>query len=92
MIPCRGAFVNENSPFFFEKKRKKHLHIYSECGILFKLTETDSNMAYPGVAKFGIALEWGSRGRWFESSHSDQKYQETASIADSWYSFAFLHF
>ena len=29
-------------------------------------------MAYPGVAKFGIALEWGSRGRWFESSHSDQ--------------------
>ena len=27
----------------------------------------------PGVAKFGIALEWGSRGRWFESSHSDQK-------------------
>ena len=28
---------------------------------------------YPGVAKFGIALEWGSRGRWFESSHSDHK-------------------
>ncbi len=28
---------------------------------------------YPGVAKFGIALEWGSRGRWFESSHSDQQ-------------------
>ncbi len=27
----------------------------------------------PGVAKFGIALEWGSRGRWFESRHSDQK-------------------
>ena len=28
-------------------------------------------LLYPGVAKFGIALEWGSRGRWFESSHSD---------------------
>ena len=28
---------------------------------------------YPGVAKFGIALEWGSRGRWFESSHSDHR-------------------
>ena len=28
----------------------------------------------PGVAKFGIALEWGSRGRWFESSHSDHVY------------------
>ena len=25
------------------------------------------------MAKFGIALEWGSRGRWFESSHSDHK-------------------
>ena len=29
---------------------------------------------YPGVAKFGIALEWGSRGLEFESQHSDQKY------------------
>ena len=28
---------------------------------------------YPGVAQFGRALEWGSRGRWFDSSHSDQK-------------------
>ena len=28
---------------------------------------------YPGVAKFGIALEWGSRGLEFESRHSDQE-------------------
>ena len=28
---------------------------------------------HPGVAKFGIALEWGSRGLEFESRHSDQK-------------------
>ena len=28
---------------------------------------------FPGLAKFGIALEWGSRGRWFESSNSDHK-------------------
>ena len=27
---------------------------------------------HPGVAKFGIALEWGSRGLEFESRHSDQ--------------------
>ena len=27
----------------------------------------------PGVAKFGIALEWGSRGLEFESRHSDQE-------------------
>ena len=37
------------------------------CGIISEQNE------YPGVAKFGIALEWGSRGRWFESSHSDHK-------------------
>ena len=23
------------------------------------------------MAQFGSALEWGSRGRWFDSSHSD---------------------
>ena len=28
---------------------------------------------YPGVAKFGIALEWGSRGLEFESRHSDHR-------------------
>ena len=30
-----------------------------------------SKKLYPGVAQFGSALEWGSRGRWFDSSHSD---------------------
>ena len=27
-----------------------------------------------GVAQFGSALEWGSRGRKFKSSHSDQRF------------------
>ena len=27
---------------------------------------------FPGVAQIGSALEWGSRGRWFDSSHSDR--------------------
>ena len=27
---------------------------------------------YPGVAQFGSALEWGSRGRGFNSRRSDQ--------------------
>ena len=31
------------------------------------------NKKDPGVAKFGIALEWGSRGPEFESQHSDHK-------------------
>ena len=35
---------------------------------------SDREQQYPGVAKFGIALEWGSRGLEFESQHSDQKY------------------
>ena len=39
-------------------------------------------MRYPGVAKFGIALEWGSRGRWFESSHSDHEIPQ--SIETQW--------
>ena len=31
----------------------------------------DGDTKYPGVAKFGIALDWGSRGRRFKSCHSD---------------------
>jgi hypothetical protein len=34
------------------------------------------------VAKFGIALEWGSRGRWFESSHSDHIFERPSTFVD----------
>jgi hypothetical protein len=34
--------------------------------------DVSDSASYPGVAKFGIALEWGSRGLEFESQHSDQ--------------------
>ena len=30
-------------------------------------------VGYRGVAQFGSALEWGSRGRKFDSCHSDHK-------------------
>ena len=33
----------------------------------------------PGVAQFGSALEWGSRGREFDSRHSDQIPQRLSS-------------
>ena len=33
--------------------------------------DLSDSVGYPGVAKFGIALEWGSRGLEFESQHSD---------------------
>ena len=41
---------------------------------LDKYTFTDYNdlVTYLGVAQFGSVLEWGSRGREFESLHSDQ--------------------
>ena len=35
----------------------------------------------PGVAKFGIALEWGSRGLEFESRHSDQKVERAFALS-----------
>ena len=38
----------------------------------------------PGVAKFGIALEWGSRGPEFESQHSDQN-KRTSALQMSFY-------
>ena len=50
---------------------KKGLQSWSTCGNIVELIETATND--PGVAKFGIALEWGSRGPEFESQHSDQK-------------------
>ena len=54
------------------RNRKK---VLAFSGILCynTLAVREQRRKYPGVAKFGIALEWGSRGRWFESSHSDQK-------------------
>ena len=45
------------------------MQIKKECAIINKLS--DMATEYPGVAKFGIALEWGSRGLEFESQHSD---------------------
>ena len=35
--------------------------------------QTDSGLLRD-VAQFGSALDWGSRGRWFESSRPDQKF------------------
>ena len=37
------------------------------------LREIRNASEYLGVAQFGSVLEWGSRGRKFESSHSDQQ-------------------
>ena len=40
--------------------------------VCYYIEVAESGKQNPGVAKFGIALEWGSRGLEFESRHSDQ--------------------
>ena len=63
-------FIFKNKPKNFEKNEKKacifHLYVVVCSG------GQETATKYPGVAKFGIALEWGSRGLEFESRHSDQ--------------------
>ena len=46
------------------------------------------------MAKFGIALEWGSRGLEFESRHSDQKPEITYVVSGFFFSVVsgFEHF
>ena len=64
----------------FLKKLKKVLAFFGKVCYYIQALRRASK--YPGVAKFGIALEWGSRGRWFESSHSDQKSPEIVRFQD----------
>ena len=74
MIPLSAGFVNEISLDFFRKNFKKTLaNSFQVWYLILADSESVRNMVHPGVAKFGIALEWGSRGRWFESSHSDHE-------------------
>ena len=47
------------------------MHFSRRCANIFR--QSRDAIKNPGVAKFGIALEWGSRGLEFESRHSDQK-------------------
>ena len=67
-LPIKGP-CGANKPRR-RKKEKLGLTFPPTYATILELLEAASE--YPGVAKFGIALEWGSRGRWFESSHSDQ--------------------
>ena len=56
----------------FSEKYENNACIFLNAMVLYLSGRETAKNEYPGVAKFGIALEWGSRGRWFESSHSDQ--------------------
>ena len=54
-------------------------------GSVLSYLSWQQDKTYPGVAKFGIALEWGSRGRWFESSHSDHVGASYVSLAPTFF-------
>ncbi len=60
-------------PFPLKNKSKKAKKGLAISEWICYYTEVVSKTTFPGVAKFGIALEWGSRGLEFESRHSDQK-------------------
>ena len=67
------------------KKIKKSACIFRTDMLIY------SSRKNPGVAKFGIALEWGSRGRWFDSSHSDHL-QNGESTENARFSVLFLFY
>ena len=75
-------------PYFFPSKKffqksKNNACIFRQSVLLYRSCRETAKQN-PGVAKFGIALEWGSRGLEFESRHSDQKCRND--------SMSFLHF
>ena len=66
---CLSTINKERKDVF---SRKNGLTFVGGGGIINKLIPfRECKSEYPGVAKFGIALEWGSRGLEFESQHSD---------------------
>ena len=70
-------FVLEKIFYFFVKKAC----ILLKGMVIYFLRNDSCKTKYPGVAKFGIALEWGSRGRWFESSHYTISYEVLCGVS-----------
>ena len=63
-----GKSANKIKRKLTEKNRKNFKKRLDFCAV----SRYNMQVTYPGVAKFGIALDWGSRGRRFKSCHSDQ--------------------
>ena len=90
-IPCRGLDMYEIVQYFgassphicalhiFTKNMKKHLTPRIECAIIIRLERAS------GCGAVGSALPWGGRGRWFKSSHSDQKDLENIEFSGSFF-------
>ena len=69
-----GGIESENYKKKFVKEWKMLLTKPVACCIMTKSIgdKADTMDLWLGVAQFGSVLEWGSRGRRFESSHPDQ--------------------
>ena len=70
----------------FLQKNEKNTCIFRKGVLIYRSRRETATRTKkdPGVAKFGIALEWGSRGLEFESRHSDQK-PETALVVSGFF-------
>ena len=85
---CLSTINKERKDVF---SRKNGLTFVGGGGIINKLIPfRECKSEYPGVAKFGIALEWGSRGLEFESRHSDHRRQKVGSLSDNYQLFAYI--
>ena len=57
--------------------RKRAGYSQTELADKLKISRSAIGMYESGKRESDFeTLEWGSRGRWFKSSHSDQKYRE----------------
>ncbi len=51
--------------------RKRNFNFFANMSCIFPQNSVYYLLLQRGVAQFGRVPEWGSGGRWFESSHSD---------------------
>ena len=70
----------------YEKNSKKGLTSREECAIIYLVAEATK---YLGVAQLGSVLEWGSRGRKFESSHPDHSKSPEITMVSGLFSYSF---
>ena len=73
ILPQASKNVNNFFKKSFRNFFEKRTCISSPGVVICQSCLANTLGQHPGVAKFGIALEWGSRGLEFESQHSDQK-------------------
>src|SRR5690606_32719246 len=64
-----ASFISQKPPIFSTPHIFHRKVEFPACQ--FRRRKEDSRLSNRAVAQLGSALEWGSRGRWFESSRPD---------------------